>query len=104
MRVVLVEVHFLYGWNVKFLKDKHGELRVREMEATVADFLDKHELVTDVFNYEVRGVERIDRVQTLIVEIKVGHLFLSRLQSLPWDDLILFSSRAIYKNHRETEE
>ena len=55
--------------------------------------------------YEVRGEpEIINRVMTLIVEIKLGHIFLAQLQRLPWDDLILFHSRAICKNHRETEE
>ena len=45
-----------------------------------------------------------NRVNTLVVEIKVGHDKLSKMQSLPYDDLILFQSRAIYKTHHETGE
>ena len=35
MRVVLCEIHFLYGWSVKYLYDLHGDLKVREIESIV---------------------------------------------------------------------
>ena len=105
MRAVLVEIHFLFGHNVKFLYNEKGELRIHEIEQKVGAFLETQGLLGDVFSYSFRRqLEKNGPINTAVLELKVGHDKLGVMRHLSYDDLRLYNFKGQYKTHHDTRE
>ena len=54
MRAVLIEIHFYFGSNIKFLFNEKQELKTWEMEQKVVAFFDTQGLLNEVFEYSFK--------------------------------------------------